>query len=63
MGSDSNSKLKIQKSKLKSRELAFDGNHESWRDVIELGGGEKNTTNNRMELMAAIQGLKKIQNS
>ncbi|MEN9912613.1 MAG: hypothetical protein RLY66_21 [Candidatus Parcubacteria bacterium] len=27
--------------------------------VIELGGGEKNTTNNRMELMAAIGGLKK----
>jgi ribonuclease HI len=31
--------------------------------IIELGGGEKNTTNNRMELMAAIQGLKKVQSS
>ena len=27
---------------------------------VELGGGEKNTTNNRMELEAAIQGLKKV---
>jgi ribonuclease HI len=27
--------------------------------VIELGGGEKNTTNNRMELTAALEGLKK----
>jgi ribonuclease HI len=27
--------------------------------VIELGGGEKNTTNNRMELSAVINGLKK----
>lgn len=27
--------------------------------IIELGGGEKNTTNNRMELMAVIQGLRK----
>ncbi|ROU00022.1 ribonuclease HI [Marinobacter sp. R17] len=26
----------------------------------ELHGGEKNTTNNRMELMAAIQGLKAL---
>lgn len=27
--------------------------------VVELGGAEKNTTNNRMELMAVIQGLRK----
>jgi ribonuclease HI len=27
--------------------------------VIELGGGEKETTNNRMELRAAVEGLKK----
>lgn len=30
---------------------------------IELGGGEENTTNNRMELMAAIEALKYIQKS
>jgi ribonuclease HI len=29
-------------------------------EVIELGGGEKVTTNNRMELMGAIHGLKAI---
>jgi len=29
------------------------------KEVIELGGGEKNTTNNRMELTAALEGLKK----
>ncbi len=28
--------------------------------VIERGGGEKNTTNNRMELTAALQALKEI---
>lgn len=28
--------------------------------VVELGGGEKNTTNNRMELSAVINGLKKV---
>ncbi len=28
--------------------------------VIELGGAEKNTTNNRMELAAVINGLKKV---
>ncbi|MEK7641834.1 MAG: ribonuclease HI [Patescibacteria group bacterium] len=28
--------------------------------VIELGGGEKHTTNNRMELMAAISGLRAV---
>jgi ribonuclease HI len=28
--------------------------------VAELGGGEKNTTNNRMELMAAVKGLEHI---
>ena len=30
--------------------------------VIELGGDERETTNNRMELMAAIQGIKEIGN-
>ena len=30
-------------------------------EVIELGGAEKNTTNNRMELVAVIEGLKKIE--
>lgn len=29
-------------------------------NVIELGGGEKHTTNNRMELMAAIEGLRRV---
>ncbi len=28
-------------------------------EIIELGGAEKNTTNNRMELTAVIQGLRK----
>lgn len=28
--------------------------------VAELGGGEKHTTNNRMELVAAIEGLTKV---
>jgi len=28
--------------------------------VCEIGGGEKHTTNNRMELMAAIKGLKSL---
>jgi len=28
------------------------------QEIIELGGGEKNTTNNRMELMGAIEALK-----
>ena len=30
--------------------------------VVELGGGNKKTTNNRMELAAAIEALKKIDN-
>ncbi|MEN9880835.1 MAG: hypothetical protein RLZZ308_18 [Candidatus Parcubacteria bacterium] len=30
------------------------------KEVIELGGGEKETTNNRMELMGAIEGLKHV---
>lgn len=29
-------------------------------EVLELGGGEKVTTNNRMELMGAIKGLKEV---
>ncbi len=32
-------------------------------EVIELGGGERNTTNNRMELMGAIHGLKDVSSS
>ncbi len=35
--------------------VIIDGN-----DVHQLSGGEKNTTNNRMELMAAIQSLKAV---
>jgi ribonuclease HI len=30
-------------------------------EVTELGGGEKNTTNNRMELTAAVEGLKRAE--
>jgi len=30
------------------------------KNDIELGGGEKNTTNNRMELMAAIEALRYV---
>ena len=29
-------------------------------EVVEFGGGEKETTNNRMELMGAIHGLKAV---
>lgn len=29
-------------------------------EVIELGGGERNTTNNRMELKGAIEGLRHV---
>ena len=29
-------------------------------EIIKISGGEKNTTNNRMELMAPISALKKI---
>src|SRR5438034_8828635 len=29
--------------------------------IIEVGGGEENTTNNRMEISAAIGGLKETQ--
>ncbi|MCR5761876.1 MAG: ribonuclease HI [Treponema sp.] len=35
--------------------VIIDGN-----DVRTISGGEKNTTNNRMELMAAIQSLKAV---
>ncbi|MBR1911359.1 MAG: ribonuclease HI [Treponema sp.] len=35
--------------------VIIDGN-----DLHQLSGGEKNTTNNRMELMAAIQSLKAV---
>lgn len=30
--------------------------------VVEIGGGEKLTTNNKMELTAAIEALKKVKN-
>jgi ribonuclease HI len=30
------------------------------KDVVELGCGEKETTNNRMELMGAIRGLREV---
>lgn len=33
------------------------------KNDIELGGGEKNTTNNRMELQAVIESLKYIRKS
>ncbi|MDE1975186.1 MAG: viroplasmin family protein [Patescibacteria group bacterium] len=39
----------VQNSKLKTQNEA---------QVMELGGAEKNTTNNRMELTAALEGLK-----
>jgi len=32
-------------------------------EIIELGGGEKNTTNNRMELTGAIEALKYVSKS
>lgn len=36
------------------------GEEKGGDEVIELGGSEDKTTNNRMELMAAIQGLREI---
>lgn len=33
------------------------------KEIIELGGGEKGTTNNRMELKAVIEALKYLQKS
>ncbi|MEI8248924.1 MAG: ribonuclease HI [Candidatus Taylorbacteria bacterium] len=41
----------VQSSKFKVK------NETQEAQVIELGGGEKHTTNNRMELMAAVQGI------
>jgi len=39
--------------------LVFEKNQNGGRgEVVELGGGEKHTTNNRMELVAAIEALK-----
>jgi ribonuclease HI len=35
-------------------------NENSKNNLVELGGGEKNTTNNRMELQAAIEALKYV---
>ena len=29
-------------------------------DILKISGGEKNTTNNKMELMAPIKALQKI---
>ncbi len=42
--------------------IVMDGDNESKNEarVIELGGGDRDTTNNRMELMAAIRGLEKV---
>ncbi|HAE36984.1 MAG: Ribonuclease H [Candidatus Nomurabacteria bacterium GW2011_GWF2_35_66] len=45
ISNQNNNELKVESEKLK---------------VIELGGGEKNTTNNRMELQAVIEALKYI---
>ncbi|MEN9551870.1 MAG: hypothetical protein RI935_247 [Candidatus Parcubacteria bacterium] len=39
------------------QETADNREYEDVDEVIELGGGEKLTTNNRMELMGAIEGL------
>lgn len=36
------------------------GDDAEYDEVIELGGSEAQTTNNRMELMGAIKGLKEI---
>lgn len=33
------------------------------RKVMEFGGSEKHTTNNRMELTASIEGIKKVKNA
>lgn len=49
--------VESQKSiKSKSENLKYD-------EVIELGGREENTTNNRMELLAAIKGLQEVSGS
>jgi len=32
------------------------------KDYVSIGGGQKNTTNNRMEIYAAIAGFKKLSN-
>ena len=45
------------------KEFKISNKSESQVQVTELGGGEKLTTNNRMELMAAIQGLKHMPES
>lgn len=45
------------KSKVESEKSKGDADYD---EVIELGGSEKLTTNNRMELMGAIQGLREI---
>lgn len=46
------SKVESEKSK---------GDSEYLDEVIELGGSEANTTNNRMELLAAIKGLQEVE--
>jgi len=58
-----NSKVKSQNLKAGSSLSKPIMNQNHGAIVVEIGGGEKNTTNNRMELMAAIQGLKKTKNS
>jgi ribonuclease HI len=43
--------------------IASNDEVKSLAQVIEIGGGERHTTNNRMELMAVIEGLEKVQSS
>jgi ribonuclease HI len=43
-----------------SGQSAVGSEYENRDEVIELGGSEDNTTNNRMELMGAIMGLKEV---
>ena len=50
------SKIKDQKSKLESQDSGIS----SEMHVAEIGGRETHTTNNRMEMVAAIEALKKL---
>lgn len=43
-----------------SRESKVESGYENTDEVIELGGREDMTTNNRMELMGAIKGLQEV---
>ena len=47
------------KSKVESQKSKVESEYED--EVIELGGSEKLTTNNRMELLAAIKGLQEVE--